>query len=464
MKTIFKRFLIIVMIMLVAVSVAGCSLNIEDNGNKQEQLPSIDNPINNNTDYKVSFDYSNYSDKLLPDSKQASSSVSFAKNERPSEPLSIQEAYDKVNGSAVAIFTSHVVNGKEYNGAGSGVIIDTGKEEKNTFYILTCFHVIATKGAVVTVCLQDNNGRDKGDDGYNSADYAFTGKIGGLNLITQKIDKMQAVTLVGGDRDSDIAVLRLYVKDNEIAKNVKKAKIIDPQHEVKVAEQIFLLGNPTGMLSNTFTQGYLSHKNRKTLIGSSDGVLDLVLYQLDLGSWHGSSGGGVFNMYGELIAIVNSGDDTNIGINYGIPYVIDRNDAKDKGFINIAKQLIATATDSNYGYVSGRAMFGFTTSSLTNVENGVPYIYNVYRGSLEEASGLKANYVIKGIKINSNAVLNNVNYLEFNTIVKNLVVGDTLVLKLAQMSADFSGELVISKTTNDITLKCYQYHFCNTGK
>ena len=106
--------------------------------------------------------------------------------------LSLKEAYAAVARTAVAIR----VKTSSETSAGSGVIVDMSYEENaeaNAVYIITCHHVISSKGDV-TVYLPDEN------VSYENDDYTFTGTIG---------EESGAITLIGGDQSSDIAVLKL---------------------------------------------------------------------------------------------------------------------------------------------------------------------------------------------------------------------------------------------------------------
>ena len=306
--------------------------------------------------------------------------------------MSKEDAIDKVARSSVAI----KVTTPDGSGSwGSGTIIDTptGTDQKSKFefYILTCYHVVDAEGATVTVYLANKNSV------YGLTSYTFTGKIGG------EIGANQAVTLVGGDKTSDIAVLKLTVPTlstiNEeindyctapvMVPSMAQEDVADGSFGLRKGEDVFVIGNSTGILHGHVTTGTISFFNRECEVSE---VGTMFLLEMDVNSYHGNSGGGLYNLYGELIGIPNCGDDVNLGINYAIPLATTGDAATDTGFINIAEQLIATCTDYNYGYISGRTVkLGFTV--LDSGVDGV-LVYEVAADSIAANAGLKTGDTI----------------------------------------------------------------------
>ncbi len=275
----------------------------------------------------------------LPDSTEISGTVSFPTSD-PSRPLLNRvDAVAKVERAIVAIKMTST-SGTSY---GSGVIVDIDSESRgqNEYYILTCHHVIDAKGNV-DVYLPDENCRNVGDDDYDE-DYAFKGVIG-----SQRPSSTDAITLVGGDKDSDVAVLRLKASSSL---EIEQVKTPIESYSPKRGEDVFAIGNPSGLLPMSVCAGVISYLDRPSVI---NGVGHMNLIQIDAPINHGSSGGALFNLYGELIGITNAGSDTYNSLNYAIPYY------GDSGFISVSKQLIATATEDNYGYITGRWSLGFS--------------------------------------------------------------------------------------------------------
>ena len=66
------------------------------------------------------------------------------------------------------------------------------------------------------------------------------------------------------------------------------------------------MGNPLGELGGTVTGGMISALNRSVTIQGSSSVNTMSLIQMDASVSPGNSGGGLFNMNGELVGIVNA--------------------------------------------------------------------------------------------------------------------------------------------------------------
>ncbi|MGI6152422.1 MAG: S1C family serine protease [Christensenellaceae bacterium] len=99
--------------------------------------------------------------------------------------------------------------------------------------------------------------------------------------------------LVGKDKDSDLAVLKVE------GANLKPVKIGD-SNATKVGEMAIAIGNPLGQtLSNTVTVGYVSALSREVLL---DGV-PTEMMQTDAAINPGNSGGPLVNANGEVIGI-----------------------------------------------------------------------------------------------------------------------------------------------------------------
>ena len=213
----------------------------------------------------------------------------------------VAAAAAKASDSVVVITTEALATNFFYGqyvteGAGSGVIYDA-----ENGYIITCAHVVngATK---ITVTLNDGT--------------------------------ETTATLVGLDQESDIAVIKIEV-DNLVA-----AEVADSD-ELVVGQQAVAIGNPLGELGGSVSSGIISALDREITIDGQD----YKLLQIDAAVNPGNSGGGLFDISGRLIGIVNaksSGSDVD-GLGFAIPI----NTAKE-----IANQLVSQ------GYVGGRTYLG----------------------------------------------------------------------------------------------------------
>ena len=136
--------------------------------------------------------------------------------------------------------------------------------------------------------------------------------------------------VVGLDKDTDIAVLKIEVKED------LPAVIFGDSDSLKVGEWVMAIGNPFPILGldRTVTVGVVSAKGRGNLrFGPNDETPQYQNYiQTDASINPGNSGGPLLNIHGEVIginaALTNpNGEAVNIGIGFAIP-------------INLAKSVI----------------------------------------------------------------------------------------------------------------------------
>lgn len=428
MKRFFKAISLLIMLIVLSVSATACTFMNDSSSGGGGNLPPQDTSA---LAQKVVFNQD-------------------ASNPASQTDLSLVDAIAKVERTSVAIFTS--------TGSGSGVIIDILDEAKpqnnNYVYIITCHHVIEEKG-VVQVNIPDEN------CGYDNTDYIFSGSIGNNTFINT-----EAVTLVGGDKDSDIALLRLDLsKPAKSGKLLPLDKIVKAQvpetYSVKKGQQVFAIGNPSGRLPGSVAEGIVSYIERETTVYVEreeiiEKIGDMLLLQISVTTNPGNSGGGLYNLKGELIGITNAGSTSYNALNYAIPAVL----SNGNGFINMASQLLASQTDSNYGYISGRReKFGFTYTETDDGAGGTcVYIFEVTSGSQAYSAGLEANDIVKAIKIGNNAKTNISTFSEFSTQMAKAQIGDEIVIYVVRQIS------LIKTISLEIKLQVKQYRFCDTGK
>ncbi len=294
--------------------------------------------------------------------------------------LSVAEVVQLVADSVVEITTSQVQNDSFWgnyvtSGAGSGVIIDEGG------FIITNNHVIE-----------------------------------GADSITVRLTSGEEfeATVVGGDADSDIAVLSINATG-------LSAAVLGKSEQLKVGQEVVAIGNPLGELGGTVTDGIISAKDRQVIV---DGY-PMTLLQTNAAINPGNSGGGLFNMAGELIGIVNAKQSsTGIeGLGFAIP-------------IDVAWQ---KASDlMQYGFVTGKVLLDFTveekTSEFALRENNsffsptYTFPAGIYIMSTEDSSLKQYDRIvsINGYSINSIS--------DFYNIVNSLKKGDEMRLGISRLN------------------------------
>lgn len=201
--------------------------------------------------------------------------------------------------SVVSVLTEAYVN----TGAGSGVVCYVD-ETAGCSYVITNNHVVEGYTAVSVVP-------------YNSSEE-----------ITAEV--------VGTDWQTDLAVLR-------IATTALPAATFGNSTELVVGQQVVAIGNPLGRLGGTVTDGIIGALARRIAV---EGVT-MTLIQHSAPVSPGNSGGGLFNLYGQLIGIVNAksiGSGVE-GLGFAIP-------------IDLALSRVSEIMTK--GYVSGTPSLGLT--------------------------------------------------------------------------------------------------------
>lgn len=222
---------------------------------------------------------------------------------------------------------------------------------------------------------------------------------------------------VGGDSKTDLAVIKIGLKDLPVAE-------LGDSSEVEVGELAVAIGNPLGMeFAGSVTVGVISALNRTVTIENKT----LNLIQTDAAINSGNSGGALLNKKGQVIGI-NSAKISASGVE-GLGFAIPINDAKP-----VVEQLI------KYGYVRGRPFIGISgreisasLSSYYKIPQGI-FITDVTVGSGAEKAGIQIRDVIvemDGIRIKTMDDLESVKKRHKpGDVVSVTVVRDNAELKL----------------------------------
>ena len=183
------------------------------------------------------------------------------------------------------------------------------------------------------------------------------------------------------------------------------------------------MGNPLGNFRGTVTNGIVSALNLDVTVQNNDGsIINLSVIQTNASISPGNSGGGLFNMAGELIGIVNAKSQASGA--EGLGFAIHINTA-----IAIAQDLLEN------GYVSGRPYLGITyvavTDEVTAQQLGVSaygiYIVDVSAGSGADQAGLQPGDRIVSIDGAEVAVRDDV-----SAIIDQRAAGDTITITVAR--------------------------------
>ncbi len=132
-----------------------------------------------------------------------------------------------------------------------------------------------------------------------------------ITVVTQD-QKRRKATVVGRDKRTDLALLRIEMKPGETLPAVK----LGDSDKLRVGDWVVAIGNPFG-LAHTVTAGIVSAKGRVIGAGPYDNFI-----QTDASINPGNSGGPLFNLSGEVVGIntaIFSRGGGNIGIGFAIP-------------------------------------------------------------------------------------------------------------------------------------------------
>ncbi len=296
------------------------------------------------------------------------------------DSLTIPDVVALVKDSVVEIFTEKRAYSGWYvsSGAGSGVIIGKSDDGKRA-YVVTNNHVI-----------------DEADT---------------INVRLTNGEKY-AATLIGTDSVTDIAVVSIEIgADFSVAELGSSAGLV-------VGESVIAIGNPLGELGGTVTTGIISALAREVSIDNNQ----MVLLQTNAAVNPGNSGGGLFNMKGELIGVVNAkSSGTGIeNIGFAIP-------------IDTAYPIIVELI--KYGYVTGRPTAGLTLVDITDRFTAMYYgldslgVYVTESKFTDEIKNGDRIVSVNGTKVSSEA--------EVKSILSDLKVGDKVTFTVARKSGQF---------------------------
>jgi S1-C subfamily serine protease len=222
-------------------------------------------------------------------------------------------------------------------GSGSGSIIDQDGD------ILTNYHVI---------------------EGSQKLTVSFGG------------EKVYAAKIVGGDVDTDLAVIRLLEKPREQLTIIP----LGDSDKLAVGQKVLAIGNPF-RLDRTLTTGVISALQRP--IRAPNNRLIEGAIQTDAAINRGNSGGPLLDSHGRMIGInsqILSPSGTSAGLGFAIP-------------VNIAKRIVPQLVE--HGAVR-RPRLGINTRDVESLKNQVELpvsdgvlIWNVLQGGSAANAGLR---------------------------------------------------------------------------
>lgn len=298
-----------------------------------------------------------------------------------------QELFERVNESIVIVKnyvrSSNGSDSYTLYGTGSGVIFTTDG------YIVTNAHVVESCAKVSVVI----------SDAYSDE---------------EEVDAI----LLGSDSATDLAVLKIS------REQPFTAAALGDSNSLRVGQEVCAIGNPAG-LNKTLTNGIVSGLNRY----SSEGGYELSSIQTNAAINPGNSGGGLFDMYGNVVGIVNS----------KLVSTSSTTTLENLGFaitINEAKPVISDLI--NFGYVTGRPMLGITTvtvneytAQLYGLSATGLLVTEIRQDAPVAQSDLRVGDVI--IAVNGKTVAS---LTDVQSVTKGMSAGDTVTLTVSRTSSN----------------------------
>ena len=206
--------------------------------------------------------------------------------------------------------------------------------------------------------------------------------VDGASEITVKLSdgKAQKATVVGQDKSTDIALLKIDTGGGKLA----PLKLAD-SGRVQIGDATFAIGNPFG-LEDTLTTGVISATQRR--ITAPDGFSISGVLQTDAALNPGNSGGPLLNDRGEVIGInsqiesSSSGNGSSQGSNTGVGFAIPS---------NTVRKVIASLQEG------GEVAHAYLGVSTSDAGGGGATVQAVSAGGPAASAGLQTGAVIVAV-------------------------------------------------------------------
>ena len=251
-------------------------------------------------------------------------------------------------------------------------------------------------------------------------------------------------TVKGTSSQNDLAVLAVKLEDlsQETLDAISVASIGNSE-DLVLGEQVVAIGNALG-IGTSVTSGYVSAKNRELTFSDGSGTVNQTqLIQTDAPINPGDSGGGLFNMKGELIGINEAkSSTTSSGVTVdGVGYAISIDKA-----LPILEDLMSLETkeavpEEKQGYL------GVTCADVTSdisatydMPEGVCFTSVLEDGPAAKAGAKKGDILTKfdGREIND--------YESLKEVLSTCAAGDTVEMTVLRLTEGEYNEVTLTLT------------------
>lgn len=241
--------------------------------------------------------------------------------------------------------------------------------------------------------------------------------------VYQSDNKEVKAKFIGGDSDTDLAVIKIEEKNLPVAK-------LGNSSDLQVGDLAIAIGNPLGLeFAGSVTTGVISALNRSI----STDISSQNLIQTDAAINPGNSGGALLNSNGDVVGI-NSIKIKQAGIE-GLGFAIPIDEAKP-----IVEQLI------KYGKVKDRPMIGITGQDVSeaiakayDMHVGV-YVTGISKNSGADKANIKKGDIIIGLAGKKIETMEDINLIK-----KNYKAGDTVEFKIIRKDKELKLKLTFTE-------------------
>ena len=244
--------------------------------------------------------------------------------------------------------------------------------------------------------------------------------------------KSYEAQIVGGDKDYDIAVIKVDPGEAELT-----PVTLGTSSSLQVGDDVVTIGNPLGQLTFSMAEGIVSCLNREINL---DGT-PFNMIQISAAVNSGNSGGPLFNTYGEVVGIVSakySSDGYSSAASVeGLGFAIPLDDV-----LSMIQDIMAN------GQVTSHAYMGVMADNASKYPNsGVrsgSYLVEVVEGGPAAKAGLQEGDVITMVgttTITSSSDLTSV------LGSKSYKAGDTATITYVRSGQVYTADLTFGSTT-----------------
>lgn len=227
--------------------------------------------------------------------------------------------------------------------------------------------------------------------------------------------------IIGTDARTDLAVLKIDETDLPYSTFVDSSQLV-------MGEDVIAIGNPLG-LGICCSNGIISALEKEIYINN----VYLTVLQTNAAVNAGNSGGGLFDLNGNIVGIVNAKKSANFtdtsveGMGYAIPS-------------NTVQRIVKEIVDN--GYVKDRAALGikvYTGNSYYST-NGV-IVTDVIEGGSADQAGIKPNDIITSIddiEVSS--------YADLSKVLDSKLVGDEVKITIIRNEKTIDVNVVLQQS------------------